>query len=355
MSRQALGIRIQKVHGEKTLILVNKLKLSDKRLEIKRAGDFVYIPLVRQPSEPELKELDQAAEARVSTYVFLEKTHRPTTFAELLDGKLAPHLIASLPRSADIIGAIAVVEISPELKAYKTIVGEAMLSLNKNVRTVLAKTGPVSGTYRLRKLSVIAGEKNTITVHKEYGCRYYVDLSKAYFSPRLSHEHNRVARLVHEGETVIDMFAGIGPFAILIARKVKNVKVYAVDANPHAIEFLKKNTRLNRVENKVIPIMGDAKEVVNERLYGKADRVIMNLPESARDFTCASCDGLKQAGGTVHFYGFMKASESLEGMQAGFDYAVKQCGRKEAKILSSRFVRATAPYQWQFVLDAQVA
>jgi tRNA (guanine37-N1)-methyltransferase len=355
MSKQSVGVRIQKMHGEKMLILANKLKLSDKRLEIKRTGNFVYIPLVRQPSELELKELDQATQARVSTYVFQEKTHRPTTLAELLDGKLAPHLIASLPRSADIIGTIAIVEISPELEAYKTIIGEAMLTLNKNVRTVLAKTGPVSGTYRLRKLSFIAGENSTITVHKEHGCRYYVDLSKAYFSPRLSHEHHRVASLVHEGETVIDMFAGVGPFAILIAKKVKNVKVYAVDANPDAVEFLKKNIRLNRVENKVIPIMGDANEVVNEKLHGKADRVIMNLPEKAKEFICASCKGLTQAGGTVHFYGFMKTSESLEDAQATLDDAVRQCGRKVARILSSRFVRATAPYKWQFVLDVQVA
>jgi len=342
------------MQGEKTLILAKKLKLSDRQLQIKRVGNFVYIPLVRQPSESEFKELDQATEARVSTYVFQEKTRRPTTLAELLGDKLDPHLVASLPRSADIIGDIAIVEISPELEAYKSIVGEAMLNLNKNIRTVLAKTGPISGTYRLRKFSLIAGAKNTITVHKEHGCRYYVDLSKAYFSPRLSHEHYRVALLVHEGETVIDMFAGIGPFAILIAKTVKNVKVYAVDANPDAIEFLKKNIRLNRVENKVIPIIGDAKEVVNKRLHGIADRVIMNLPETAKDFICASCKGLSQTGGTVHFYGFMKVSESLANAEAAFDGAVKRCGRKVERTLSSRLVRATAPYEWQFVLDVQI-
>jgi tRNA (guanine37-N1)-methyltransferase len=356
MSRRSLCVRVQKMHGEGTLILASRLKLVGKELEIKRIEGFICIPLVRRPSELEFRELEnQAAEAKVLTCVFREKPKRTTTLAELLDGKLASNLLASLPRSADIVGNIAIVEIPAELEAYKPVVGEAILRLNKNVRTVLAKAGAVSGTYRLRGFSIIAGEENTVTVHKEYGCQYYVDLSKAYFSPRLSHEHNRVASLVREGETVIDMFAGVGPFAIQIARRVKGVRVYAVDANPYAIEFLKKNARLNRVENKVVPILGDAKVVVSERLHGAGDRVIMNLPETAKDFICVACDALKPAGGKVHFYGFVTASESLEKMQYGFADAVDRCGRKVAGILRSRLVRATAPYEWQFVLDADVA
>ncbi|NIW14337.1 MAG: hypothetical protein GWN31_10485, partial [Candidatus Thorarchaeota archaeon] len=94
-----------------------------------------------------------------------------------------------------------------ELDSYDQVIGEAILELHKNVRTVLAKAGAVSGTYRLRDYRVIAGEPHTGTVHKEYGCQYRVDLAKAYFSPRLSYEHNRVASLVEEGETTVDMFA----------------------------------------------------------------------------------------------------------------------------------------------------
>jgi tRNA (guanine37-N1)-methyltransferase len=246
------------------------------------------------------------------------------------------------------------IEIPPELEAYKAVVGKAFLKLNKNVRTVLAKAGAVSGTYRLRELSIVAGEMNTATVHKEHGCQYYVDLAKAYFSPRLSFEHHRVASLVREGETVLDMFAGVGPFAIQIAKAREKVKVYAVDANPSAIEFLEKNVRLNRVEDKVVPILGDAKEVVKQRLSGVGDRVIMNLPERATEFVCAACRALRPSGGMIHFYGFVEASESLENMQAGFAQSVEHCGRRVEKVLFSRLVRATAPYEWQFVLDAKI-
>jgi tRNA (guanine37-N1)-methyltransferase len=194
----------------------------------------------------------------------------------------------------------------------------------------------------------------TVTIHKEYGCQYYVDVAKAYFSPRLSYEHNRVASLVQNGETVIDLFAGVGPFAILIAKIHKNVKVYAVDANPDAVKFLERNIRLNRVEDKVYPILGDAKHAVEEKLFGIADRVIMNLPEKALEFVNASCKAIKPIGGIVHFYSFVNASDSLENMKGRFTDAVEDSGRKVEQILSSKLVRATAPYEWQAVLDAKI-
>jgi tRNA (guanine37-N1)-methyltransferase len=355
MSRRSLGVRVHRTRGQNAIVQTGKLKLLDRRLEIKRARGFVYVPLSKQPSAGELKELERhVGEAKVSTYVFQAKAERAATLVDLLDGKLAPHLIASLPRSFDIVGDIAIVEIPPELEAYRAVVGEAVLKLNRNIRTVLAKAGAVSGVYRLRELRTIAGEKNTATIHREYGCRYYVDLAKAYFSPRLSFEHHRVASLVREGETVVDMFSSVGPFAIQIAKASRNVRVYAVDANPSAIEFLKKNVRLNRVDDRVVAVLCDAKEAVRQRFSGLADRVIMNLPEGAAEFICDACRALKPSGGMIHFYGFVEASDSLENVKTRFAQVVEHCGRRVEKILFSRLVRATAPYEWQYVLDAKI-
>ena len=348
-------VKVPKTHGEKAIILANKLKTVDRELEIQRNQDFIYIPLIRQPSENELEAIkEQVLDYEISTYSFPERKKRVTTFAELLVDKLSPHLLASLPRAIDFVGDVAIIEIPPELDAYKRIIGEAILETHKNVRIVLAKAGAISGTYRLREFSVIAGEPKTETIHREHGCHYYVDLAKAYFSPRLSYEHNRVASLVKEGETVIDLFAGVGPFAIQIAKTHENVEVYAIDVNPDAVEFLKRNIRLNRVEGKVHPILGDAKKVVEERLAGVADRVIMNLPEKAIEFVDVVCKAIKPAGGIVHFYSFVSASGSLETMQLRFTEAVEKFGRKVEKMLFSRLVRATAPYKWQAVLDAKI-
>jgi len=355
MSKKAVCIKVPKVHGEKAIVLANKLGIVKKELEIQRNKNFIYIPFVRKPLKSELKILtEQVPDSEVLTHMFQERKRRVRTVVELLETKLPPHLLASLPRAIDFVGDIAIIEISQELDAYKSMIGEAILETHKNVRTVLAKAGAISGTYRLREFSVIAGEPKTETIHKEYNCQYYVNLAKAYFSPRLSYEHNRVASLVKESETVADLFAGVGPFAIQIAKTHENVEVYAVDVNPDAVEFLKRNVRLNRVEGKVHPILGDAKKVVKERLAGVADRVIMNLPEKAIEFVDAACKALKPEGGMVHFYTFVSVSDSLEDVKLRFIEAVEKCGRRVEKIFFSRLVRATAPCEWQVVLDAKI-
>ncbi|MDI6905432.1 MAG: class I SAM-dependent methyltransferase family protein [Candidatus Bathyarchaeia archaeon] len=355
MPKKSICIKAPKTYGEKAIILANKLKIVDRELEIQRNKDSIYIPLIRRPSENELGAFkEQVPDCEFSTYFFPERKKRVTTFVELLEDKLPPHLLASLPRAIDFVGDIAIIEIPPELDAHKNIIGESVLKAHKNVRTVLAKAGAVSGTYRLRELSIIAGEPQTETIHKEYGCQYHVDLAKAYFSPRLSYEHSRVASLVGEDETVVDLFAGVGPFSILIAKTHENVKVYAIDMNPRAVELLEKNIRLNRVEGKVYPILGDAKHIVKQRLSGVADRVIMNLPEKAIEFVDAACEAIKPTGGIVHYYSFVKSSDSLENVTQRFINAVKESGRKVEKILFSRLVRATAPYEWQAVLDAKI-
>lgn len=355
MLRKSLCIKVPKIHGEKAITLANKLKIVDRELEIQRDRDFIYIPLVLQPPESGLAAFRKHVPDReFLTHVFPERKKQAKTFVQLLEDKLPPYLLASLPRALDIVGDIAIVEIPPELDAQKYVIGEAVLKTHKNLRTVLAKAGAISGTYRLREYSIIAGEPKTETVHKEYGCQYYVDVAKAYFSPRLSYEHKRVASIVKESETVVDLFAGVGPFSTLIAKTCENVKVYAIDVNPHAVELLEKNIRLNRVEAKVCPILGDAKQIVEQRLSGVADRVVMNLPERALEFVDAACEALKPTGGIVHFYGFVNVSDSLENVKRRFINAVNGSGREVEKILFSRFVRATAPYKWQVVLDAKI-
>ncbi|MDI6690926.1 MAG: class I SAM-dependent methyltransferase family protein [Candidatus Bathyarchaeota archaeon] len=353
VNKKSACLKIKKNLGEKAIILASKLEIVDRELEIRRDDAFIYVPLNRQPSEDELKALrEKLPSCEISTKIFHERK-KQIAFTELLEDKLPPHLLASLPRAIDFVGDIAIIEIPQELEAYRALVGEAILKTHESVQTVLAKTGAVSGTYRLREFSVIAGKPKTETIHKEYGCQFYVDLAKAYFSPRLCYEHNRVASMVKDGETVIDMFAGVGPFAILIAKKHENVKVYAIDVNPHAVEFLKKNIRLNRVEGKVHPILGDAKQVIEEKLLGMADRVIMNLPEKAIEFVDIACKAIKPKGGIIHFYTFVSGFDSLENMKLKLVEAVEKCGRK-VEVLFSRFVRATAPYEWQAVIDAKI-
>jgi tRNA (guanine37-N1)-methyltransferase len=355
MSEPSLCIKVKKIHGEKTLISANKLEIVNRELKIHVNASHIYVPLIRQPKESELSTLKaQVPDFEFTTEVFTKKKPQRETLVQVLEDHLPPHLLASLPRAIDVIGDLAIIEIPPELKVHKKLIGGAILKTHKNVRTVLAKVGAVSGTYRLREFEIIAGKPMTTTVHKEYGCQYHVDVTKAYFSPRLSHEHNRVASLVQRGETIVDLFAGVGPFSVLIAKKAADAKVYAIDINPEAIEFLKENIRLNRVENRVIPILGDAKQVINKRLSSIADRVIMNLPEKAMEFVDAACRALKPSGGIVHYYAFVRRPDSLENVQQRFSEVVEKAGRKVDAFLSAKTIRETAPYEWQIVLDAKI-
>jgi tRNA (guanine37-N1)-methyltransferase len=354
MPKESLCLKVPKTNSEKVIKTAYRLGLVNKELEVQRNDAYVYVPLARSPSRDEMQTLqEQAANIETATYTFSERKKHPATFIELLEDKLPPHLFACLPRAMDFVGDIAIIEIPPELEAYKKAIGNAILQTHKNMRTVLAKAGAIKGEYRTREYTIIAGEPKTETIHKEHGCQYHVDLAKAYFSPRLSHEHKRVASMVKEGETVIDMFAGVGPFSILIAKTHEDVKVYAIDKNPEAIALLKRNIRVNRVDGKVHPIYGDARHIIRLQLRGLADRVIMNLPEKAIEFVKAACEALKAEGGVVHFYSFVKESEPLEKLKQQFIAEVEKFGRM-AKIFSTRFVRETAPYEWQAVLDAEI-
>ena len=356
MPKSTICLKAPKKQGEKTISLVNKLGLFNKSLKIQREKDSLCIPLVRQPSDNELAILNkQVSDYRLdSSKIFTEKQHPARSLIQVLENKLSPHLLSSLPQALDIIGNIAIIEIPLELKAYENQIGQAIMETHKNIKTVLAKAGAISGTYRVRNLTLIAGDNKTQTIHKEFGCSYHVDLARAFFSPRLSHEHERVALLVKSGETVVDLFAGVGPFSILIAKKNPKVKVYAVDINPEAVELLRVNVRVNRVENRVFPILGDAKEIAAAKLSRLGDRVIMNLPETAMDFVNVACQVIKPQGGIIHFYAFIRAPNSIENSKLMFLQEVKQAGKKLETFLYGKSIRETAPYESQIVLDAKV-
>ncbi|MFH0815707.1 MAG: class I SAM-dependent methyltransferase family protein [Methanobacteriota archaeon] len=195
--------------------------------------------------------------------------------AEVPDG-----LKALLPSSFDIVGDVAIFKLPDELAPHATEIGKAMLAANRNLASAALDQG-VEGELRVRSLKVVAGRQSTRTVHREYGIELELDLAQVYFSPRLANERWRIAQLVAKGERVLDMFCGVGPFSILIAKKAKPSSVTCVDANAHAIEFLRANIARNKAGS-VSAHHGDARELAPK--LGPADRIIMNLPHSAHEF-----------------------------------------------------------------------
>ncbi len=278
----------------------------------------------------------------------------PKNLREALKGQLSDEELKQLGRAFDIVGNIAVVKLPDGLLTKKHLIGQALMQVHRRIRTVLRQTSAVRGEFRTRELELIAGEPETGTTYHESGCSFKVDLAKVYFSPRLAHERLRIAKLVKPGETVTNLFAGAGCYSVVIAKHGQASRVYSIDKNPAAFDYMCTNIRINKVGDRVVPILGDAREVVEARLKGKADRVLTPLPELAREFFNVALLALKPEGGVVHFYDFGKEPElfrpSLEFVRA----AAAAKGRK-VELIESRAIRSYATRVYHVVLDLKIS
>jgi tRNA (guanine37-N1)-methyltransferase len=272
---------------------------------------------------------------------------------KILSEFLPPDELVYVSNSYDILGDIAILRLTDTSRKHSQIIAEAIMSIHKNVKTVLAQTSPVRGDFRLRKLEYIAGENKAITLHKESGCLFSVNVGECYFSPRLFYERMRIAKQVRKGEVIVNMFAGVGCFSIVIAKYSNAEKLYSIDINPVAVQNMQENVRLNRVYGKVMPILGDAKEVIEKTLCHVADRVIMPLPEKALEYLPYALLALKKAGGWIHYYDFEHAKKNEDSIVKVRLKVAEKLGSLGVafEIPFGRVIRTTGPNWYQIVLD----
>lgn len=359
-SSQASGkrssLRVSRESGETAIRTLSHRNLVDRDYKVESSGKHVFIPLTRELSETETAELEREFGAiSHAEHFFPRSLHPPRSLKEALHGKIPARLLKSLPSSYDIIGDIAVLDPPAKLATYEKELAEGIREVNKNVSVVLAKTGTISGQERIFPVRHLAGEQRTTTLHKESGCQFKVDISKAFFSPRLSHEHERVAEQVEEGEVVTDLFSGVGPFSIMIARRLENVEVNAIDTNPHAISLLRENLALNKVKGRLKVWPGDARDVVEKHLSGKASRVIMNHPSVSQTFVDVACKALREEGGIIHYYTFAQGPDCESRAVDELEDALEKFGWRAKWLAQARRVREVSPMKWQVAVDAPVA
>lgn len=341
--------------GQSGLILCKQLGILDRKYKILKNTGKVSIPLVRSLTNDETTYLRNGLSSfELGEEEFEPNLGRRPTVRQILMDTVPQEFLRKISRSLSTVGDLAIVEVLEELSGFDEQIGNAILTANPNVKTVLKKASSIQGTHRTREYRVIAGEKRTVTIHREYGCSFYLDLSRVYFNPRLGYERNRISRLVNEGEMILDMFAGVGPFSIQIARRVKNIKVIAVDINPAAIEYLRKNIEANRVQDRVLPVLGDVERTVQEKIEGRVDRVIMNLPGSSEKYINTACRALGVQGGIAHYYRFSGGDHAIERAEEDFVRGVKEAGRRVEEVMMTRRVVATAPREWQIGIDARI-
>jgi tRNA (guanine37-N1)-methyltransferase len=262
---------------------------------------------------------------------------------------------ASIYRSYDVIGDLAIIRIPEPHLTHSTLIAETLMQQHKHVKSVWRQSSPVSGDFRLRELEWVAGERRTETIHKEHGCLFKVDIQDCYFSPRLGFERMRIAKLVQPDEVVVNMFAGVGCYSITIARHSAATIVHSIDINPKAVEYMRENVLLNKVSEKVIAIEGDAKAIIAEKLEKSADRVLMPLPERAVEFLDSALSALKPRGGWIHYYGFEHADKGENPMEKA---KTKVMARLQYAVWLDlplvKIVRQTGPNWYQVAVDVPV-
>ncbi len=302
-----MSIRIHKSQGEtiRKWLLENGYLAID--LIISRDGNFLYFPISSDGNLIKLK-----LQQELSSLNFELLSHEFDTIQRtsgdyrdhLVD--FPEHLFPLLPSSFDIIGNILIIKIQKEIFQWKELVASALLKAHNQIHSVFQDAG-VEGTYRIRNLIHLAGKPDTITIHKEYGMRFKVDVARVYFSPRLANERNRIAQMVKNKENILDMFAGVGPFSIAIEKQMNNSTIYAIDQNPDAYKLMKENITLNKIE-RVEPFLGDSRIIVRELAEETTfDRIIMNLPHNSLDFLELALNSM--VSGTIHIYDIANREE----------------------------------------------
>ena len=358
-----LKIPVQNIEATRQIVLNHKIIDFDYKIKVENG--FGHIPIKEGTDEETLSKVIEECKEEIikqnENYTIeimdlsqdddLETVKRfPRSITELLKDKLSEEEIEELKKSFDIIGDVVIVEIPEDLEAHKKEIGQATLQFTKR-KTVYMKKSAVKGVTRVRELELIAGEDNPITIHKEHGTRLKLDVKNVYFSPRLATERKRVQEACEDGEEILDMFAGIGPFPIVIAHE-KNVNITAVDINEYAIKYLNENIKLNKLAPSahITAICGDTNEVALNELKGKKfDRLIMNLPGLAPEFLDLAVSLCKD-GGVIHYYEFS------DGFSQGIERAQIACEKqnKEVEILNTRKVKSSSPGMWHVAIDCKV-
>jgi tRNA (guanine37-N1)-methyltransferase len=341
MRCRALRVRTQ--DGEAARGRLVKLGWLHPDLKPALESDALLLPLSEDaPDEVDLRVPYEVVEADLP-----EREPKPTSLRD--SPELDPEVAAEVTRSMDIVGDVAIIRLKDHLMGSRYHIGHVLMGIHPRLRAVAVDEG-VHGPLRVRKLEKIAGEGPLVTEHREHGLRLKVDLERAYFSPRLATEHKRIADLVQEGERVLDMFTGVGPFAILAAKTGRPGEVHAVDLNPRAVELVRENAGINGVADLVVVHEGDAVELVPG--LGTFDRIIMNHPHGAADLFHLAVDAARD-GTVVHLHSIGRPDET-EATVTGALGVASEKGWPGTRLMHQREVRTYGPGVLHFCSDIEV-
>ncbi|MHA2181317.1 MAG: class I SAM-dependent methyltransferase [Promethearchaeota archaeon] len=364
-------LKVKKTEGQYIIQLLKEYfkddTVIDNKYKISYENNYILFPLVE--NKDIIDNLKKMMENLISYEIISREpidnpNYKFKSLQEALIGRIPEKYFGLIPNSYDIIGTIAILEFEKpsqipdnEFSKYKRLIAEAVIAVNKNVQSVFEKISEIKGDYRLREVSYLSGENNSETIHRENSCAFKLDIRKTYFSPRLVYERRRISNIkTLANEVIVDMFAGIGPFSIQIAR-LNPVKIHAFDINPQAYTYLQANIESNKLKGKVIPYNIDVRDLLNPsnqtgmQLDGTIDRIVMNLPEQSINFIHVACFLMKRSGGILHFYQVSEKPNPIEKTIEELNKKLKDFNWVITEIENSKIVKSYSPKAELVVID----
>ena len=236
------------------------------------------------------------------------------------------------------IGDILILDNNSSQEDYES------LSKKHNVKTIM-KIYHIEGTKREPVFKILYGN-DTQTINKENGCLFKLDLAKVMWSKGNNNERLRIAKLVEDDETVLDMFAGIGYFSIPIGVHSNAEKIISIEINPNSYKFLCENAKLNKLDN-IIPVLGDC---MVETPKFKADRIVMGYVKTTHHYLNVAINSLNK-GGVIHYH--ETVPEKLIDIRP-IERIKNESGNRDVELLNLTKIKKYSPGVWHVVVDARI-
>ncbi len=127
--------------------------------------------------------------------------------------------------------------------------------------------------------------------------------------------------------------------------------MYGIELNPDAHDYAKHNIRVNMVQTKVVPMVGDVRKIAPS-LKTKFDRITMPLPKGAHGFLDVAFRCIRR-NGIIHFYHWDHEDRLYEEALKIIEKEAKKAGKK-FRIIEKRKVLPYGPGIWKICVDFRV-
>jgi len=217
----------------------------------------------------------------------------------------------------------------------------------------LGMMGEVSGELRRSGVEMLLGEDDW-SVRRESGVDYGYRLTKCMFSAGNVNERRRMGQTARAGEVVVDLYAGIGYYALPVLVHSGASHVHACEWNPEAVLALDRNLEANGVAGRCTVHVGDNR-VTSKGLSGVADRVLLGLLPSAEGGYAPALGVLSPEGGVLHVHGLGSAEDhGAWAAQVEASLSDIEPGSSLERLALTR-VKSHAPHWDHLVLDVRVS